>query len=114
MALELAQRARRITGEIGDEGLKPRLLLGFEARHFLDGLRLGLARKDGDQLADFGLGLALGIEQHCWRLRLQDLDLGGQSGLHVLAGLCEPGEDAERQGRVGEIVGVLDMDIGGA
>lgn len=42
------------------------------------------------------------------------LYLGSQFGLHILACLRETGEDSERQRRVGEIVGVLDMDIGSA
>jgi len=61
MALELAQRARRIAGEIGGEGLKPGFPLGREARQFLDGFRLGLTREGSDQLADLCLGLARGF-----------------------------------------------------
>ena len=70
MALELAQRARRIAGEIGGEGLKPGFLLGGKARQLLDGFRLGPTREGSDQLADLCLGLAFGFGKYCWRLLL--------------------------------------------
>ena len=41
------------------------------------------------------------------------MDFGRKFGFHILARLRETGENAERKGRIGEIVGVLDMDIGG-
>lgn len=42
------------------------------------------------------------------------MDFGRQFGFHILARLGEAGENAQRKGRIGEIVGVLDMDIGGS
>ena len=92
--------------------MKSGFFLGRQTGKFLDGLRFGLARQARDQLADYSLRLAFGFGKNGRGLFLERLHLGSQCGFDVLTGLRQPREDAERQRRVGEIVGVLDMDVG--
>lgn len=63
MTLELAHCARRIAGEIGDEGLKPGVFFDVEAGKLFDGFRFGLARKRGEQFAHFGVRLIIGCRE---------------------------------------------------
>ena len=81
--------------------MKSRFFFGVQACQLVNSFLFRLARQASDQLADGRVWLAVRFRQNCGRLLLQRFDFGRQLGLYVLAGLCQPGEDAERERRVG-------------